>query len=530
MKSGILGGLLLFVLIAYLALFPNLLQASEPEFLVTQASEPEFLVTKINITGNTIINSKDLAPIVKNYEGRFLTLSELQKAAALITEEYKKRGYILAKAYVPEQKLVNCEAEIAILEGKIGEIIIQGDHKYYSTNFIKKYFDPILKEQALNQDTLERAILILNEYPRLNVKTMLQAGKEPGTTDIIIKAENALPIHFTLDYNNFGSRYVGRSRYGATLDVGNLIREGSLLSLRGVTGDDPGDILFGRASYSVPVNNIGTKVGIYYANGDFDVGREFAILDMKGETESYGFYITHPFIKKRNMSLTAEFDFDVKNAKQYIFGSIISSNDKIRSIRGGVSFDCTDTTGRTATALFITQGLGHFLGAMENNYEYASRYGADNRFTKVNLDLIRLQKVLPYMFLILKGSGQWASDSLVATEQFSIGGADSVRGYPEAEYLGDHGYSATAEMRISPISSKKDLMQIALFIDTGGIVVKNPVPGQDDHHALTGGGAGLRFKLPYDFDIRADVGFPLSPSNSSENKDAILYFQAVKRF
>lgn len=521
MKSGILGGLLLFVfvLVAYLVLFPNLLQASDPEFLVT----------KINITGNTVISSKDLAPIVKNYQGRVLTLSELQKVAALITEEYKKRGYILAKAYVPEQKLANCEAEIGILEGKIGEIIIQGDHKYYSAGFIKKHFDPLLKEQALNQDTMERAILILNEYPRLKVKTMLQAGKAPGSTDIAVEVENTLPVYLTLDYNNFGSKYIGRNRYGATLEVGNFIREGAILSLRGLTGDDPDDLWYGRASYTLPLNAIGTRAGIYYASGDLEVGREFAILDMKGKTESYGFYITHPFIKKRNMSLTAELDFDVKNAKQYIFDDLISSNDKICSVRGGVSFERTDTTGRTATALFITQGLGNILGAMENNYEYSSRYGADNRFTKVNLDLIRLQRVLPYMFLILKGSGQWASDSLVAGEQFSIGGADSIRGYPESEYLGDSGYSATAEMRISPLSNK-ELMQLAFFIDTGGIVVKNPVPGQEKHHALTGGGAGLRFKLPYDFDIRADVGFPLSPTESSEKKDAILYLQAVKRF
>ncbi len=73
MKSGIPGGLLLCILAAYLILSPNLIQASEPEFLVT----------KINITGNTVINSKDLYPIVKNYEDKLLTLSELQKVAVI---------------------------------------------------------------------------------------------------------------------------------------------------------------------------------------------------------------------------------------------------------------------------------------------------------------------------------------------------------------------------------------------------------------------------------------------------------------
>lgn len=524
MKSGIqsriLGGLL-FVLITCMPLFPNLLQASEQEFLAT----------KIKITGNQVIVLEDLAPIVKNYEGRYLTLSELEKLSALITEEYKKQGYLLAKAYIPEQKLVNGEVEITILEGKVGEVIIQGDHKYYSTDFIKEHFAPLLKEQALNQDALERAVLILNEYPRLNVTTMLQAGKAPGTTDIIVEAKNSIPVYLTLDYNNFGSRYVSRSRYGATLDVGSLIKEGSLLSLKGVTGDDTKDILYGRASYTLPLNAIGTKTGVYYANGKFDVGREFAVLGINSKIESYGFYLTHPFIKKRSTSLTAEFGFDVKNAKQYIFEDLISSNDRTRSIRGGVSLEDTDTTGRTSLSFFTTQGLGGgtLLGAMEDDDPYSSRYGADNKFTKVNLDLMRIQRILPYVFLIVKGSGQLASDSLVASEQFSIGGADSVRGYPQSEYLGDSGYSATAEARVSPFSNK-EIVQLALFIDTGGIIVKNPVVGEDKHHALTGAGGGIRFNLPYDINIRADAGFPLLPDKSSEGKDAVFYLQAVKRF
>lgn len=517
MRSMLRGKIGMFFLLALLLL---------PGFLY--AAEKEILITKINITGNEALSDEALSFIVKPYEGKNITLSELQKVAALVAEEYKKQGYILAKAYIPEQKVINGVVEIAVLEGRVAEIKIQGEHKYYSDAFIRKHFDPIMKEKALNQDALERALLVLNEYPKLNVKTTLQAGSEPGTTNIIVTAENSIPIDLSIDYNNFGSKFVGRSRFGLTFDAGNLIKEGAVFSLRGVTGENPDDFLFGRVSYIIPLSVKGTKLGAYYAAGSYDVGRELEILEMEGKSQNFGIYVSHPFIKKRNLSLTAEIGFQAKNAKQYIFGDIFS-HDKIRSLRGGISYESTDSTGRTAAAVFITQGLGHVLGAMQNDDPMASRFKADNKFTKFNLDIIRLQRIAEPVFLILKGSGQLSSDSLVAIEQFSIGGQDSVRGFPSGEFMGDSGYSVTGEIRFSPLKNK-ELLQLAAFIDHGYISVENPVAGQKKDESLTGAGVGVRLNLPYNFNIRADVGFPLDPSKNSEGKNAVLYLQAVKRF
>ncbi len=385
-----------------------------------------------------------------------------------------------------------------------------------------------MEEKALNQDALERALLILNEYPKLTVTSMLQAGQEPGTTDLIVTANNSIPIHLTLDYNNFGSRYVSSSRFGATFDAANLITEGSILSIRGISGIRPDESLFGRISYSIPLNNIGTRLGLYYHRGAFDVGREFAVLNITGRTEAAGFFITHPYIKKRSTSLIAEVGFDLKNSKQVMLDTV-SSRDRIRSIRAGLSYESTDASGRTLASLSLTQGLGHTLDAMPNDYGLSSRVGADNSFTKANLDLLRLQRLTPTVFLILKASGQWAGQSLVAGEQFAIGGADSVRGYPQSEYSGDDGYSATAEFRISPLVNR-EIFQVALFLDNGGISVKEPVPGQNKNRRLTGGGGGIRLNLPKDFNIRADVGVPLDPGHGSDGRDAVFYLQAVKRF
>ncbi len=200
-----------------------------------------------------------------------------------------------------------------------------------------------------------------------------------------------------------------------------------------------------------------------------------------------------------------------------------------------MNYEAVDLTGRTIVAFAVSQGLGDILGGMPDHSAISSRLGADDRYTKFNLDILRLQRLYPFyrgdaiVSAILKGTGQWSINSLVANEQFGIGGAESVRGYPESEFLGDFGYSVTAELRVAPLV-KRDLLQLAFFIDNGGVYVRNPMPGQGQSHIITGAGTGIRLNLPYDINIRADVGFAIGPDKNSDGKKTVFYVQAVKRF
>ena len=111
---------------------------SQPE--KTQAlSDAKVRVERIRITGNTVIGTEELEPIVAPYAGADMDLSDLQRVADLITDEYRKKGYSIARAYIPQQEIKGGVVEIAILEGRVGEIIVKGN-KQYSADFIKRGF------------------------------------------------------------------------------------------------------------------------------------------------------------------------------------------------------------------------------------------------------------------------------------------------------------------------------------------------------------------------------------------------------
>jgi hemolysin activation/secretion protein len=486
------------------------------------------LVKAYKINGTSVIASAELESIVAPYVGREMDLTELEKVADVVTTALRDKGYSLARAYIPAQEIKDGNLEIAVLEGRVGEIIVRGNQNY-SSEFIKRGFTPVVRDGAIKQNSLEKSLLVLNEYPDLKATAVLEAGQEPGATDIVVTVKDKLPFHLVMDYDNFGTESVSKNRFGLEVNLGRfLIVEGSSLSLRAVIGSDPKSYHYGRASYLLPINGYGTKLGFLGYGGDFDVGQELSEFNITATTWGYSPYLTHPLVRTRGANLTGEFGFESKDSTQWLLGSLFS-RDRVRMLRMGLNADWIDRTGRNFISFSILQGLEEALGAMENSDSKSSRFGADNRFTKAYVNWARVQKVIDRVSIILRGSGQASTRPLVVTEQFFIGGADSVRGYPPGEFLGDNGYNVSTELRVSPLPNQ-DILQLAFFVDHGGVSIKDPPPGVKKSQQLTGAGYGFRLSLPYNINGRFDVGFPVRPAKTSSGDRPTLYIQAAARF
>src|SRR6185437_15275914 len=104
---------------------------------------------------------------------------------------------------------------------------------------------------------------------------------------------------------------------------------------------------------------------------------------------------------------------------------------------------------------------------------------------------------LPFQFAALaRFSSQWSGNPLVNNEQFSLGGVDTVRGYLEAETLGDSGLAGTLEMHSPPVGKHLGSMLSPLygyiFIDGGVATLLDPLPSQDYNLHLWSTGVGMR--------------------------------------
>jgi hemolysin activation/secretion protein len=122
---------------------------------------------------------------------------------------------------------------------------------------------------------------------------------------------------------------------------------------------------------------------------------------------------------------------------------------------------------------------------------------------------------------------QIADQPLVSSEQFSVGGLDTVRGYLESEALGDYGAVGTVEVRspnLGPYFEQSldnppgepvkfnvfDDWRVFAFFDAGRVRIKSPLVEQQAQFDLASYGFGTRFKILQYMNGVVLVGVPLT--------------------
>ena len=116
-----------------------------------------------------------------------------------------------------------------------------------------------------------------------------------------------------------------------------------------------------------------------------------------------------------------------------------TANDQLRIPYFGFDFSKTDSKGQTTFSPRFNFGTSGFLGASHRNHSTSSRAGTGGFFFKYEQSLNRIQKMFFDSYMSIRTQLQAASHTLASSEQFQLGGADSVRGYPEGDYLADTG-------------------------------------------------------------------------------------------
>ncbi len=420
-----------------------------------RAPKTRVLINKIVVDGITVLSSLRIRNIVEPYEGKELSLDDFREIADAITDAYREKGYVTSVAYLPPQKIQNDILRINVVEGKVGNIDLTGN-RYFKKNLLLRYLTQ--KEGDLfNYDVLRSDIDNLNEHPDRNARVLLARGEERGETDIDIQVKDRLPLHATLGYDNYNSRYLDRNRYSIELKSNNLLGFDDIASVEYQFGE-AGRYHLVSARYMVPVTPR-WKAGAYYIHLEQKLGKEVKSLDIKGKGDILATYLSYKLIDTDNFIFHLNPGFEYKDIENKILGGVISE-DNIRILKIGFDLDLTDEYGgRTVLTNEFDFGIEKIFGGLEKKDPKSSRgaVGSGGRFFRIVTNVARIQTLPHSLFLMLRGAMQFTSDSLVAPEQFTIGGMTTVRGYPTAEHAGDRGYTGSAELYVPPYGIPKDI-------------------------------------------------------------------------
>ncbi|MFH1189062.1 MAG: ShlB/FhaC/HecB family hemolysin secretion/activation protein [Candidatus Omnitrophota bacterium] len=506
----------------------------EPEKEAPAVEEgPIFTLKGVNVTGSSIFTPEDFKKIYEPYLGKEAAFADIKAITEKIKGEYKKRGHLTTVVYIPEQDIVDGKVEIRISEGKVGEIMVEGN-RWYSSSLIRKYIH-VKKNEPLNIFKLQRDLIRLNQNSDLEVKTVITQGREPGTTDVILKVTDKFPYHAGAAVDNQGTRLVGKYRNSFSFRSSNLtgFNDSAYFSTI-MSSTSSGNFL----TYSFPIDTYGTKAGFQFTQFDTKLGKEYKGYDITGNTQIYTPHISGEIYLSDAFQVNVDTGLEIKSIKKKIIGNT-TADDQLRIPYFAfdiMKLDAFLGGGQTAFSPRVSFGTADFLGASSRGHPTSSRPATGGSFVKYEHTASRFQK-LPYeSYAVLRSQLQFASRTLPPSEQLQLGGAYSVRGYPEGDYLSDYGatfnidwyfpcYVFPKEWKL-PHADKPLRYQVepVVFFDLGGGGLTKTNPGEIESKILMGLGGGVKIGFNRNLFLRLDWAKALGGDGPAQGNGASTFY------
>jgi len=388
---------------------------------------------------------------------------------------------------------------------------------YYSDNVVKNYFEPY-KKSVLNETDLENSLLKANQTNKIQTQIWLQRGKKFGFADIQLRTREELPVKCGVDFNNFGSEFISKNRYGFYLDIEEP-GIGGIISFRAVAGDAFMNSL-ASFSASVPINKYGTRFSLEGLSSQYAVGKDLVALNLDGNTQILGAEFSHGLYSKKS-SLVFHLGYKRKYSEHG--AADFKLEDEVDTFHLNIDGDYLDSSRRK-----WIYSLGGLYGSVVEDEESSpnrTNYTKDFYHVSGNLAIVWMWQMFKNFSSLVSVKGQLTDSRLLPLEEFVIGGFGNVRGHDPSMYIGDSGFTASNELmysiRFSEKPGKNLLFQLAAFFDYGGIFISDPQLYDDKNEYLGGYGGGLRIFYGDRFQMKFDVGLPV---NKQEDEDDVYLY------
>jgi hemolysin activation/secretion protein len=492
------------------------------------ASSP-FFVRSIEISGNTLIPTSELRPLLDPSEGKNLTLTDLEALASAITKYYQDHGYLLSRAYVPAQTLSNAVVRIDVLEARYGTVSLTNTSQVSDAR-LKSILSPLQSGDPVSEGTLQRSLLLLSDVPGTVVNSTLSAGPTVGSSNLLVLDAPGAPEAGSVSLDDAGNRSTGRARLSATVNVNNPLHLGDTLSLSGMTTG--GDLNYARLGYQTLVDGEGTTVGAALSGLEYRLGHGLSELKAHGTAEVESLTLLRPIIRSTEGNLFAQLSLDSKQLRDELGASNIHTDRETNALTTTLAGDERDAYGISNMNLGLS--LGH-LNFDNQEAQSADALGARTRgsYDKFAFSFARLQGLNDFNSLYFAFNGQLANRSLDSSEQYFLGGPNSVRAYDVGAVGGALGALATLEFRHNLDVPVAGTWQAKVFVESGVVKVDKYVFATGPNTAtLSGAGIGLNWTGPAGWTANADLATPIGtvPALVGHTSSLRLWIELHKAF
>ena len=426
------------------------------------AGGQQLMVTEIRVEGVTAFEPEVVSSIIAPYQNRLVSSAELQTLRLALTRMYVDGGYVNSGVILPDQQVSGGVITFRAIEGRLTRIEFDERSKL-AGGYVRPRVEQYL-EGPLNVTNLQLALRNLQQD--VNVRRLdarLKPGDELGQSVLSLSVNDAPRFRVGLGADNHRASSTGAESGTLLFGVRNLTGFGEELraSLGISEGADSGSVVL-----SVPLTARNSTIQAYYSRSDSDIiERRFAVLDIESETQTFGATFTLPLQLPGQDGFSVSLGFEAKDSQTRLLGipfsfSAGAQDGEAKTSVGLLGVDWLKRGLDSVSNVRLTYRRGldvldaTIFAPRSDDERLLNPTGADGEFDVIQAQGVYLRRLngwrwlTPNTQLVVRGTAQYSLDPLLSLEKLAIGGANTVRGFPENLLVRDNGIAATVELQI----------------------------------------------------------------------------------
>lgn len=502
-------------------------------FAAQVAQAQPALIQRVEVRGSTVFPGKVWEQVTAPFIGQPPTEEVLQQLVAALNRVYAEKGYVTSRVELRQftdgvliAEAVEPRLEAIEIEG------LRGTRKSYVLSRLE-LANPV--GGVLNPVALDDALRLLENDPVFEeVRGSLGPGTAPNQSILQVRIKEARRVGGSFEFNNYSPPGVGSERYDASLLGRSVTGRGDILSVR-AAGTFRGGSQTYEFSYRIPVNPQQGTVSVRYIRSEYRIIQEpFDVFNFRGTSDLVEASYRQPLLRNPREEFALSFTYTFQQGQTFIFNDL------------GTPFGIgPDEKGRTTTHVLRfgqdylrrdRRGVWVFNSVFNVGIAGTQITEPDANFFSWNAQVQRLQVLTPNVFLLGILEWQLTPDPLLGSQQFSIGGGQSVRGYRQSVRSADNGFRLSLETRFTPVreaETGRPILQFAPFIDLGQVWNNPNNPNRvPEGRFIAGLGGGIIWEPVQNFVIRLDGAGPLVKlrDRGEDLQEKAFYFSVGYRF
>ena len=480
-----------------------------------------FTVTAYEVVGENPLSPEETRKAVSLYTGELEGIDSVFAAAESLQSALSTKGFNFFQVFVPPQTLTAGIIKLKVVAVKVGQVNVKGN-KHYSRDSVVQSLPSLQPGKTPDIKRFSRELALANSHPAKFLTVNLAASEEPGQTNATVEVADRRPWQLFFGADNTGTPQSGRYRvsFGARYDALWGLDHGIAVSYS-TSPENPADVRLYGLSYRAPLPQMASEFNAFFSSSDVDSGTVGDFFEVSGSGKFWGVDFTQHLGASGGYKHRWHLGWQDKHFENSLSFQNQPLGTRIRSrpLMLGYSGSYGVLGGELAFRLDYVRNLPGGEDGRAAEYA-AARAGASRGWDAFKLNATLSRGLSRRLELRFGMNGQWANEPLIPSEQFGLGGVNSVRGFDERQFAGDAGARVSAELWMQPIESYNALRVLGFF-DWGFRRNKQAAAGTVRKDTVSSVGVGLRWQWRSKVNLSLDYGTSITDGRVNLNQPEV---------